>query len=51
MAMYKFEIIKKQQAGAKEWYVQLLKAPGSGKLRAASWVDLRHMLEAVFLQP
>lgn len=51
MAMCKCEIIKKQQEGAKEWHVQLLKAAGSGNPRAASWVDLRSMLEPVFLQP
>jgi len=51
--MYKCEITKKQQEGAKEWYVQLLKAhtkTGSGKPRAASWEDLRLTLEAVFPQ-
>lgn len=49
--MCKCEIIKKWQEGAKQCYVQLLKAPGSGKPRAASWVGLRLMLGAVFLHP
>lgn len=51
MAMCKCEITKKQQEWAKEWYVHLLKAPRPGKPRAASWVDLRLLLEAVFLLP